>query len=233
MSWRFMSRPAAAPILRPTAVLPVKPIMSTSGEATSAAPVSTPDPVTTFTTPAGTPASWTISANRSTCNGSCGAGLQEEHREGRAHRRLHQQQHHGDQPDAVSGGRRPGPADRHRHHHELPAQPGLPLPGHVPEAELGAGLARDPAGADRRDLQLGVQAGTICIGGPDEVERAVQSYVNIGADQLVFGMLSTTMPIEVAVEAVDTFGRHVLPKFDKDPVHSTTRQREAQLAPKA
>jgi alkanesulfonate monooxygenase SsuD/methylene tetrahydromethanopterin reductase-like flavin-dependent oxidoreductase (luciferase family) len=82
-------------------------------------------------------------------------------------------------------------------------------------------------------LQLGVQAGTICIGGPDEVERAVQSYVNIGADQLVFGMLSTTMPIEVAVEAVDTFGRHVLPKFDKDPVHSTTRQREAQLAPKA
>ncbi|ADP79979.1 LLM class flavin-dependent oxidoreductase [Pseudofrankia inefficax] len=82
-------------------------------------------------------------------------------------------------------------------------------------------------------LELGVRAGTICIGDPDEVERAVQSYVNIGADQLVFGMLSTTMPIEVAVEAVDTFGRHVLPKFDKDPVHSTTRQREAQLAAKA
>ncbi|MBL7493398.1 LLM class flavin-dependent oxidoreductase [Frankia sp. AgB1.9] len=82
-------------------------------------------------------------------------------------------------------------------------------------------------------LQLGVQAGTICIGDPGEVERAVQSYVNIGADQLVFGMLSTTMPIEVAVEAVDTFGRHVLPKFDKDPVHSTTRQREAQLSRKA
>lgn len=82
-------------------------------------------------------------------------------------------------------------------------------------------------------LKLGVQAGTICIGDPGEVERAVQSYVNIGADQLVFGMLSTTMPIDIAVEAVDTFGRHVLPKFDKDPVHSTTRQREAQLAAKS
>ncbi|MDT3446914.1 MULTISPECIES: LLM class flavin-dependent oxidoreductase [unclassified Pseudofrankia] len=78
-------------------------------------------------------------------------------------------------------------------------------------------------------LELGVRAGSILIGDPEECERAVQTYVNIGADQLVFGMLSTTMPIDVAVEAVETFGRHVLPKFDTDPVHSTTRQREAQL----
>ncbi|ONH21815.1 LLM class flavin-dependent oxidoreductase [Pseudofrankia asymbiotica] len=78
-------------------------------------------------------------------------------------------------------------------------------------------------------LELGVRAGTILIGDPEECERAVQTYVNIGADQLVFGMLSTTMPVDVAVEAVETFGRHVLPKFDTDPVHSTTRQREAQL----
>ena len=28
---------------------------------------------------------------------------------------------------------------------------------------------------------------------------------------------------------METFGKHVLPQFDKDPVHSTTRQREAQL----
>jgi len=28
---------------------------------------------------------------------------------------------------------------------------------------------------------------------------------------------------------VATFGKHVLPKFDKDPVHSTTRQRIAQI----
>jgi len=30
------------------------------------------------------------------------------------------------------------------------------------------------------------------------------------------------------VEAVETFGSHVLKNFDKDPVHSTTRQRLAQ-----
>jgi hypothetical protein len=47
---------------------------------------------------------------------------------------------------------------------------------------------------------------------------------------VTFGMLSSTMPIEVAVEAVETFGRYVLPEFDKDAKHSTTRQREAYLA---
>ena len=35
---------------------------------------------------------------------------------------------------------------------------------------------------------------------------------------------STTMPVEVAVEAVETFGAQVLPQFDKDPIHSTTRR---------
>jgi hypothetical protein len=37
------------------------------------------------------------------------------------------------------------------------------------------------------------------------------------------------MPIEVCEEAVATFGKHVLPQFDTDAVHSTTRQRQAQM----
>ena len=61
------------------------------------------------------------------------------------------------------------------------------------------------------------------------VRQAVQGYADTGADQLTFGMLSTTMPVEVAIEAVETFGEHVLPQFDKDPVHSTTQQRETYL----
>jgi alkanesulfonate monooxygenase SsuD/methylene tetrahydromethanopterin reductase-like flavin-dependent oxidoreductase (luciferase family) len=68
----------------------------------------------------------------------------------------------------------------------------------------------------------------ICIGTPDEVAATVERYRAIGADQLVFGMLSTTMPIEVAIESVETFGKQVIPRFDLDPVHSTTRQRQAQ-----
>jgi alkanesulfonate monooxygenase SsuD/methylene tetrahydromethanopterin reductase-like flavin-dependent oxidoreductase (luciferase family) len=70
---------------------------------------------------------------------------------------------------------------------------------------------------------------TVAIGDPDEVATAIKTYEATGADQVSFGMLSSSMPIEVCVEAVETFGRHVIPQFDKDPVHSTTRQREAQL----
>ena len=50
-----------------------------------------------------------------------------------------------------------------------------------------------------------------------------------GADQLIFGVLNNTLPLEVAQESIETFGREVIPAFDSDPVHSTTRQREAQV----
>src|SRR5205807_7391419 len=100
----------------------------------------------------------------------------------------------------------------------FPKPPGIPeWPDRIPEPT--------PADLDER-----IRQGLSCIGTPEEVERAVQAYADVGADQLVFGMLSSTMPIEVAVEAVETFGRHLVPRFDTDPVHSTTRQREAHLS---
>ncbi len=74
-SSRFMSRPATSPMARPTGVEPVKLTMSTSGEATSACPASGDEPVTTLTTPAGKPASWSTSPNTVTARGSCGAGF--------------------------------------------------------------------------------------------------------------------------------------------------------------
>ena len=45
--------------------------------------------------------------------------------------------------------------------------------------------------------------------------------------QLSFGMLSTSIARESCEEAVETFGKHVLKNFDKDPVHNTTKQRLA------
>jgi alkanesulfonate monooxygenase SsuD/methylene tetrahydromethanopterin reductase-like flavin-dependent oxidoreductase (luciferase family) len=99
----------------------------------------------------------------------------------------------------------------------FPKPPGIPVwPALIPEPT--------PEG-----LQAAIDSGLVCIGTPDEVEKGVKGFADIGADQLVFGMLSTTMPRDIALEAVETFGKHVLPKFDKDPVHSTTRQRESQL----
>jgi alkanesulfonate monooxygenase SsuD/methylene tetrahydromethanopterin reductase-like flavin-dependent oxidoreductase (luciferase family) len=80
------------------------------------------------------------------------------------------------------------------------------------------------------ELEGRIAKGLTAVGTPEECARTVKGYADIGADQLTFGMLSSTMPIELCVEAVETFGRHVLPAFDTDPVHRTTRQREASLA---
>jgi alkanesulfonate monooxygenase SsuD/methylene tetrahydromethanopterin reductase-like flavin-dependent oxidoreductase (luciferase family) len=112
------------------------------------------------------------------------------------------------------------------YHHSLlyryldtfPRPAGLPVwPDLIPEAN-----------AEQIDLMI--KSRTQCFGTPDEVADVCQEYADAGVDQLVFGQLSTTMSREVAVETVETFGRHVLPQFDKDPVHSTTKQREAQLS---
>ncbi|HEX3794517.1 MAG TPA: LLM class flavin-dependent oxidoreductase [Acidimicrobiales bacterium] len=82
-------------------------------------------------------------------------------------------------------------------------------------------------GLDAATLDLAIGAGQIAIGSPDEVSKAIETYAATGADQLSFGMLSTSMEIDVCEEAVETFGKHVLPNFDKDPIHSTTKQRLA------
>src|SRR5205814_726567 len=67
-------RPASAAWMSlPTAVEPVKATLSTP-ERTSAAPA-TPSPVTMFATPAGTSASWKISASSSAVSGVVSAGL--------------------------------------------------------------------------------------------------------------------------------------------------------------
>jgi alkanesulfonate monooxygenase SsuD/methylene tetrahydromethanopterin reductase-like flavin-dependent oxidoreductase (luciferase family) len=77
-------------------------------------------------------------------------------------------------------------------------------------------------------IEKSITSRSIAIGDPDEVTQTIKRFEETGADQLSFGMLSSAMPIETCEEAVATFGKHVLPQFDKDPVHSTTRQREAQ-----
>src|ERR1700732_1659109 len=99
----------------------------------------------------------------------------------------------------------------------FPRPPGLPewpnlLPASTPE-----------------QINTNIESGLIAVGSPDEVARSIQRFADTGADQLSFGMLSSSMPIELCEEAVATFGKHVLPQFDKDPMHSTTRQRIAQV----
>ena len=82
-------------------------------------------------------------------------------------------------------------------------------------------------------LEDRIKSGNRVVGTPDECARGIKLYEDIGCDQLIFGLLAGTQPMETARGTVRLFGREVIPRFDKDPVHSTTRQREAQLKAKA
>jgi alkanesulfonate monooxygenase SsuD/methylene tetrahydromethanopterin reductase-like flavin-dependent oxidoreductase (luciferase family) len=100
----------------------------------------------------------------------------------------------------------------------IPKPPGVPeWPELIPEPDLAT-------------VRKAVKSGLLCVGDPDDCAKSVQTYVDIGCDQLIFGQLNNTLPIEVAHQSLETFGKHVIPRFDTDPVHSTTRQRKAQLA---
>ncbi len=82
----------------------------------------------------------------------------------------------------------------------------------------------------RAEIEFGIDHRMVCYGTPDEVSETVQRHVDAGVDQLVFGMLSSSMSGEIAIESVETFGKHVIPQFDTDPTHRTTRLREAATA---
>lgn len=100
----------------------------------------------------------------------------------------------------------------------------FPRPAGVPEWPQ---LIPDPT---PQQLEERIASGQRIVGDPDECARAVQQYADIGCDQLIFGVLASTLPQATALESVALFGREVQPRFDKDPVHSTTRYREAALA---
>ena len=72
---RFSSGPATCMMWRPVAVSPVKATRRTRGWRTSSSPTTLPGPVTTFTAPAGTPASCISSMIRMAASGVVLAGL--------------------------------------------------------------------------------------------------------------------------------------------------------------
>ena len=109
-----------------------------------------------------------------------------------------------------------------RYHDSFPRPEGIPYwPETIPEPTI-------------EDVDQRIKDGFGLCGSPDEVIKQVENYSKVGSDQLVFGY-PADMPIDEALESIETFGKHVIPHFDKDPKHSTTRYREAAggpLAPK-
>ena len=76
-------------------------------------------------------------------------------------------------------------------------------------------------------LEERIQSGQRIVGNPDECAKAVRQYADIGCDQIIFGILASSQPQATARNSAELFGTQVIPRFDKDPVHSTTRYREA------
>jgi alkanesulfonate monooxygenase SsuD/methylene tetrahydromethanopterin reductase-like flavin-dependent oxidoreductase (luciferase family) len=104
----------------------------------------------------------------------------------------------------------------------VPRPPGLPPTGPVaiPEAT--------PA-----ELLQRTRAGGYMIGSPEEIAASIRRYEELGVDQLIYAPLTMTMDQKLVLDSIETFGKHVLPHFDRDPVHRTTRHREAALAARA
>jgi len=80
-------------------------------------------------------------------------------------------------------------------------------------------------------IQGRIDRGTIIIGDPDDCARGVQTYLDMGVDQIVTGPnCHPRRTQEESLRSLRLFGDEVIPRFDKDPVHHTTRLREAALS---
>lgn len=102
----------------------------------------------------------------------------------------------------------------------IPRPKGMPPSGPIPDLP--------PPTAEQ--LQAGMLTGGRQVGAPEEVAKVIQMYEDIGVDQLIYAPLTLAMDQKHVLESIEVFGNKVLPLFDKDPVHSTVRRRQAQLA---
>jgi len=88
-------------------------------------------------------------------------------------------------------------------------------------------LLPEPAPGDVEKLAA---TGAVVVGNPDDCAAGVRVYEELGVDQLVFSPLTTQISLEDAAASFQLFGKEVIPAFDTDPLHRTTRQRDAAIA---
>jgi hypothetical protein len=81
---------------------------------------------------------------------------------------------------------------------------------------------------DEEALEAMIAADMVICGDPDEVNAQMKRIEASGCDLLV--MTTFTMPNEIALETIETLGKHVNPLIDRDPVHRSSRFRDAAAA---
>lgn len=80
-------------------------------------------------------------------------------------------------------------------------------------------------------LDFAIEAGLMLVGTPEEVCEQIESYREVGTDQLVFG-INDGMSHEENLEMLELFGEQVIPEFDTSPEHSTAVYRRNAQGPK-
>ena len=94
-----------------------------------------------------------------------------------------------------------------------------PMPGAV----KWPGRAR--AIEDDATLDYAIEAGYLLCGDPDDVLEQIGKYQEVGCDQLVFGIPNEGFEHDEVLEMIELFGSKVIPQFDTDPVHRTSKFR--------
>ncbi len=100
------------------------------------------------------------------------------------------------------------------YHDSMPRREGAPVWPQSPGA---------PMTPELLDMVIGM--GLMLCGTPEEVSEQLQTYHDVGADQVVFGLPGEGIEHEEILECLELFGSQVIPEHDRDPVHSTARYR--------
>ena len=78
---------------------------------------------------------------------------------------------------------------------------------------------------DAASIEAMAEIGAVICGDPDDALAQCKRWESAGADQLVFGIGCATKAD--TLEMIELMGKHVIPKIDTDPVHRSTRMRDA------
>lgn len=100
----------------------------------------------------------------------------------------------------------------------------------IPRPEGAPVWPEPPVAVPADAVDWAIDAGYLLCGTPDEVaEQIARGYEAVGVDQLVFGVPGDAVTHDEVTECLELFGEQVIPEFDRDPVHSTTRYRQGAV----
>ncbi len=85
-----------------------------------------------------------------------------------------------------------------------------------------------PAPPTPESIEMAIDLGALLCGSPDEVCEQLKAYEATGVDQVAFGF-PNYLAHDEALECLEVFGQRVIPEFDTDPEHSTTRYRRTAV----